>query len=214
VARPAKTRNLNAVPVPACDSSSESAGPREARAASENHHPSRSWPGELRARSGLGPLWNVMLGAIFLKPSHAKYGLRFCASNSKSSDTSMVSPTNETRWKRYRRLIVEDKDFLQTSMALCTTAGVLVTVGYVFARSIGASYERMKDIETNAKIMQKDFDVALERAELKTKLVTERAELKTKLVEDGVESAIFKARLELISGILGIVVISLLLFKR
>ena len=164
-----------------------------------------------------------MLGrAIFLKPPHAKYGLRFCASNSKSSDTSMISPTNvEPRWKRYRRLIVEDKDFIQTLMALCTTAGVLVTAGYMFARSFGASYERMKDIETNAKLMQieyeknasnmkKDFEVALalSKAEL------ERAELKRKLVEDGVESAIFKARLELISGMFGIVAISLLLFQR
>lgn len=153
-----------------------------------------------------------MLGrAIFLKPPHAKYGLRFCASNSKSSDTSMISPTNvEPRWKRYRRLIVEDKDFIQTLMALCTTAGVLVTAGYMFARSFGASYERMKDIETNAKLIQKDFEVALalSKAEL------ERAELKRKLVEDGVESAIFKARLELISGMFGIVAISLLLFQR
>jgi hypothetical protein len=116
---------------------------------------------------------------------------------------------------------VEEKDFFNASLAIVSTASIFVLVGFSFARSIGASNERMKDVETKATVVEKDFEtkvtllkkdfenaIALAKAEL------EKAEMKRKLVEDGVESAIFKARLELITGIVGIFAIALLLFKR
>ncbi len=163
---------------------------------------------------------------IFLKlPSSAKYGLRFCALRSiekDKSDTTEISPPNvESRWKRFQRHVVEDKDFYQTSFAIIGSASIFVLLGYSFSRRIGESYERMKDIETKATVAEKDFEtqatlmkkdfetsLALSKAEL------EKAEMKRKFVEDGVESAIFKARLELITGMVGTVAIVLLLFKR
>ena len=191
---------------------------------------------------------------IFLKlPSNAKYGLRSCALSNiehKESDTSKISPPNKesdttkisppkkesdttkisppnvvSRWKRFVHYIVEDKDFFQASLTIVSTASIFILAGYSYARSIGASYERMKDIETKAAVVEKDFEtkVALMKKDFETSLALskalskaelEKADMKRKLVEDGVESAIFKARVELIAGMVGTVAIALLLFKR